>query len=345
MRSILFGLIFLFCADALLAKENNAFPAFLLKLKEIEKIDILAFGDTIIEPNLTDVVSMSYLSQVSSQLGNSKGCAWQGGGYMRKGDVVCVFLQAHLLDYQDEYSKWFMDPLPTLYIVATYTKDGKLLDSQCIGNSGGAYRFSLKGDKGKSFFVSQFVMDDPAMTHDYKGLDYTVQRSKVTISSKGEVKMKRLGGYRQHIPDEELVSNPPMSFVDFLKKFRSWDGKKVSDSLFVYSRDNSFLASSNLLALLPKAEICERCWPKDLSWTPCCYIETKQSFLCFMLMDCSFPKGENARYVDYIMAVFDKNGQLKKIVNVLHREYNDVDKKIDREVLNNILDQQIQQDQ
>lgn len=343
MRSFLFGLLFLFWANPMLA-QANIFSSFLLKLKEIEQIDILAFGDTIIDPNLTDVAFLPYLSQISSQLSKRGDCAWQGGGYMKKGDVVWVFLQAHLLDYKAEYGKWFMEPMLTKYFVATYTKDGKLLDSQCVGNGDGIYRFTVDGYKGKSFSVSQFVLDDPAMTHDYKGLDYTVQRSKVTISSKGDVKMRHQGEYRQHVPAEELASKPPLSFVDFLKNFKRWDKKEFDDSLFVYSKENSFLASSSLLKLFPKEKICERCWPKDLSWTPCCYIETKQSFLCFMLMDCSFPKKEEVRYVDHVIAVFGKDGQLKKIVNALHWEYDDIDRKIDVKALERLVGQLVQQE-
>ncbi len=343
MRRFLFGLLFLFCVDSMLA-QTDVFSSFLLKLKEIEKIDILAFGDTIVEPNLTDVAFQPFLSKISSQLNERKDCAWQGGGYMKKGDVVWVFLQAHLLDYNDGYSKWFMEPMLTKYFVVTYTNDGKLLDSQCVGNGDGIYRFAVDGHEDKSFFVSQFVMDDPAMTHDYKGLDYTVQRSKVTVSSKGVVKLKPQGGYRQHVPDEELASNPPFSFVDFLKNFKRWDKKEFDDSLFVYSKANSFLASSSLLKLFPKEEICERCWPKDLSWTPCSYIETKQSFLCFMLMDCSFPKKDEARYVDYVIAVFDKDGHFKKLVNAQHWEYDDIDRKIDVKALERLLNQLVQQE-
>ncbi len=320
------------------------FEHFLSKLVAVKQVDILAFGDTIIEPNLTDVAFQPYLTQISAQLNKRKDCAWQGGGYMKKGDVVWVFLQAHLLDYNDGYSKWFMEPMLTKYFVATYTKDGKLLDSQCVGNSDGVYRFDVDGYNGKSFLVSQFVMDDPAMTHDYKGLDYTVQRSKVTINFKGEVKMKHQGGYKQHVPAKELASNPPLSFVDFLKNFRRWDKKEFDDSLFVYSKTNSFLASSSLLKLFPNEKICKKCWPKDLSWTPCCYIETKRSFLCFMLMDCSFPKKDEARYIDYVIAVFGKDGQFKKLVNAQHWEYDDIDRKIDVKALERLLSQLVQQE-
>lgn len=52
------------------------------------------------------------------------------------------------------------------------------------------YRISIDEAKGSAFYVSQFVLEDPAMAHDYNGLDYMVQRSKVTISPKGEIKVK-----------------------------------------------------------------------------------------------------------------------------------------------------------
>lgn len=182
------------------------------------------------------------------------------------------------------------------------------------------YRISIDEAKGSAFYVSQFVLEDPAMAHDYNGLDYMVQRSKVTISPKGEIKMKQLNKYKQHIQDEELCANPPLEFGDFLKKFKKWNQKELGDSLFVYSQgNNSFLASSLLLKLLPKEDICERCWPKDLSWTPCHYIETKRLFLCFMILECDFPKGEVVPYVDYVVALFDKRGQFQKIVNIMHK--------------------------
>ena len=52
------------------------------------------------------------------------------------------------------------------------------------------YRIAIDEAEDNSFWVSQFVLEDPAMTHDYNGLDYMVQRSKVTISPKGEIKVK-----------------------------------------------------------------------------------------------------------------------------------------------------------
>lgn len=204
------------------------------------------------------------------------------------------------------------------------------------------YRISIDEAKGSAFYVSQFVLKDPAMAHDYNGLDYMVQRSKVNISPKGEIKMKQLNKYKQHIQDEELCANPPLEFGDFLKKFKKWNQKELGDSLFVYSQgNNSFLASSLLLKLLPKEDICERCWPKDLSWTPCHYIETKRLFLCFMILECDFPKGEVVPYVDYVVALFDKRGQFQKIVNIMHKEHDDVDKKIDTGVLCDFLKRQI----
>lgn len=204
------------------------------------------------------------------------------------------------------------------------------------------YRISIDEAKGSAFYVSQFVLEDPAMAHDYNGLDYMVQRSKVTISPKGEIKVKQLNKYKQHIQDEELCANPQLEFGDFLKKFKKWNQKELGDSLFVYSQgNNSFLASSLLLKLLPKEDICGRCWPKDLSWTPCHYIETKRLFLCFMILECDFPKGEVVPYVDYVVALFDKRGQFQKIVNIMHKEHDDVDKKIDTGVLCDFLKRQI----
>lgn len=57
------------------------------------------------------------------------------------------------------------------------------------------YRIAIDEAEDNSFCVSQFVLEDPAMTHDYNGLDYMVQRSKVTISPKGEIKVKQLNKY------------------------------------------------------------------------------------------------------------------------------------------------------
>ena len=318
MRRFLLGLVFLFCTNAVLLQATT-FPSFLLKLKEIEKIDIHAFGDRVIEPNLSDESLKPYLFQLSARLNISNDSIWQGGGYMRKGDVICVFLQVHLLDYHDEYSKWFMESLLTKYVVATYTKEGKLLDCQCVGQGDGMYRFAIDGTKGDSFYVLQSVLDAPYMVHDYNGEDYMVRKSKVTIGSNGEIRTRQLSEYKQHIQDEDLKLNPPLAFGDFLKKFRQWDKEILGDSLFVYSPEaDSFLASSLLLTLFPKEEFCERCWPKDLSWTPCFYVETPDLYLCSMVMECVFPKKKESLYTDRIIAVFDKKGKFRKLMNVGH---------------------------
>ena len=163
------------------------------------------------------------------------------------------------------------------------------------------------------------------------------QRCKVTIGSKGEIEMRQIAECKLHIPDEELKQNPPLSFGDFLSKFRKWDKKEFGDSLFVCPQEaNSSLSSSLLLELFSKNIICERCWPKDLCWTPCHYIETEYSFLCFMIVECSLPKGQELAYSDYMIALFDKKGQFQKIVKVMHMNHDDVDKKIDGDVLNKI---------
>ena len=54
-----------------------------------------------------------------------------------------------------------------------------------------------------------------------------------------------------------------------------------------------------------------------------------------------FPKGEVVPYVDYVVALFDKRGQFQKIVNIMHKEHDDVDKKIDTGVLCDFLKRQI----
>lgn len=313
------------------------FELFLSKLRKVDQISIQAFCDTIIAPNMDYVSFSPYLSGLQPEPCAPESYIWQSGGYMRKGNVVCVFLQAHLSSYQDEYSKWFMERLQTQYFVAVFTKGGKLLRSQCIGKRDGMHRFSIDSANGTSFYVSQFILDDPSMVHDIKGADYTVQRCKVTIGFEGEIEMRQIAEYKQHIPDDELKQNPPLSFGDFLSKFRKWDKKEFGDSLFVCSQEaNSSLSSSLLLELFSKNIICERCWPKDLCWTPCHYIETEHSFLCFMVIDCSFPKGQELAYSDYVIALFDKKGQFQKIANVMHMNHDDVDKKIDVDVLNKI---------
>ena len=55
-----------------------------------------------------------------------------------------------------------------------------------------------------------------------------------------------------------------------------------------------------------------------------------------MVIDCSFPKGQELAYSDYVIALFDKKGQFQKIANVMHMNHDDVDKKIDVDVLNKI---------
>ena len=57
----------------------------------------------------------------------------------------------------------------------------------------------------------------------------------------------------------------------------------------------------------------------------------------YPLVDFSIPEV----YVDYVVALFDKRGQFQKIVNIMHKEHDDVDKKIDTGVLCDFLKRQI----
>ena len=102
MRRFLIGLFLQLCAGASLAQADNAFSSFLLRLRKIEKVDIHAFGDTIIAPNLADAAFEPYLSPISPQSSGRKDCAWQGGGYIKKGDVDYV---AALFDKGGHFQK------------------------------------------------------------------------------------------------------------------------------------------------------------------------------------------------------------------------------------------------
>ena len=120
-----------------------------------------------------------------------------------------------------------------------------------------------------------------------------------------------------------------------MRYFKRWEGKAELDSLFA---DNGDAKPYLLLrSLLPGWQPCD-CWPVDLQWTPCRYLEIESRYYFFIITDCSFPKKKAGLYADKVVLAFDKDGTLKDVVIVSRNEDGKVTKFLDEAALIKTMD-------
>lgn len=344
MKRNLLGLVFLLCCCFAMG-QVSAFTGFLQKFREVKDVKdmgLAAFGDAIISPDLDYASFHPYLSELRPESCAPEKCLWQSGSYVRKGDVVWVFLQVHYEDTTSAESKWFVENMATEYTFALYSKEGRLLAHQCVGRHDNMSHVAIANVRAGSFEVMQYELLKPEMLYGYQDLTYNVCRRRFVIRGNRKICVRQVEDYSQTLPHPGLTSNPPLDFEGFLRYFKRWDGGTDAGSLFTKSSDSDNLPCSLLLGLLPEESFCAKCWPRRLVWTPCCYIETKRSILCSMIVDCDFPRGGELPYVDYLMVVFDKDGKFQEIVNVMHRELDEVGKEMEAGALNDFLKRHVE---
>lgn len=308
MKKFLIFCLLILLSSPMMSGQNPKFSSFLAQLNELPQIGADAFGDSIMSPNIDDELFREFLPKASSILKNEKECLWQGGGYIRKDGFIVAFLQAHFPHCRDDNEKWFMENLVTCKVLATYSQSGKLLDCRTVGKRSGLCELSIEPSSSGLLTVEQRTLLDPRMLHENTDWKYSVQKNSYSLTTTGKIKSKMLWKGNKTVPNKFVQQYPPLTFKSFQGCFKRFEGKVDVDSLFAYNGDmNPYLL---LRTLLPDWQSCD-CWPLDLDWTPCCYVETENRYYFFIVTDCSFPKKEAGRYVDKVMLAFDKDGTLR----------------------------------
>nr|WP_302195196.1 hypothetical protein [uncultured Prevotella sp.] len=330
MKKLLIFSLLVLLASPMAYGQNHRFSSFLAQLNELSLVGADAFGDSILSPNIDVTKFQEFLPKASSILKNESECLWQGGGYIRKDDFIVAFLQAHFPNCHDGNEKWFMENLVTCKVLVSYSQDGKLLDSRTIGKRSGLCELSIEPSSPGLLTVEQRTLASPRQLHEYADWKYSVQKNSYFLTSIGKIKSKILWKGHKTVPNKFVQQNPPLTFKSFLRYFKRWEGKVDLDSLFT---DNGDMRPYLLLrSLLTDWQPCD-CWPVDLQWTPCRYVETDSLYYFFVVTDCSFTKKKVGMYADRVILIFDKDGTLRDVITVSRNEDGKVTKFLDEATL------------
>lgn len=330
MKKLLIFSLLVLLASPMAYGQNHRFSSFLAQLNELSLVGADAFGDSILSPNIDVTKFQEFLPKASSILKNESECLWQGGGYIRKDDFIVAFLQAHFPNCHDGNEKWFMENLVTCKVLVSYSPDGKLLDSRTIGKRSSLCELSIEPSSLGLLTVEQRTLASPRQLHEYADWKYSVQKNSYSLTSLGKIKSKMLWKGHKIVPNKFVQQNPPLTFKSFLRYFKRWEGKVDLDSLFT---DNGDMRPYLLLrSLLTDWQPCD-CWPVDLQWTPCRYVETDSLYYFFVVTDCSFTKKKVGMYADRVILIFDKDGTLRDVITVSRNEDGKVTKFLDEATL------------
>lgn len=330
MKKLLIFSLLVLLASPMAYGQNHRFSSFLAQLNELSLVGADAFGDSILSPNIDVTKFQEFLPKASSILKNESECLWQGGGYIRKDDFIVAFLQAHFPNCHDGNEKWFMENLVTCKVLVSYSPDGKLLDSRTIGKRSSLCELSIEPSSLGLLTVEQRTLASPRQLHEYADWKYSVQKNSYSLTSLGKIKSKMLWKGHKIVPNKFVQQNPPLTFKSFLRYFKRWEGKVDLDSLFT---DNGDMRPYLLLrSLLTDWQPCD-CWPVDLQWTPCRYVETDSLYYFFVVTDCSFTKKKVGMYADRVILIFDKDGTLRDLITVSRNEDGKVTKFLDEATL------------
>lgn len=330
MKKLLIFSLLVLLASPMAYGQNHRFSSFLAQLNELSLVGADAFGDSILSPNIDVTKFQEFLPKASSILKNESECLWQGGGYIRKDDFIVAFLQAHFPNCHDGNEKWFMENLVTCKVLVSYSPDGKLLDSRTIGKRSGLCELSIEPSSPGLFIAEQRTLVSPRLLHEYVDWKYSVKKNSYSLTSIGKIKSKMLWKGHKIFPNKFVQQNPPLTFKSFLRYFKRWEGKVDLDSLFT---DNGDMRPYLLLrSLLTDWQPCD-CWPVDLQWTPCRYVETDSLYYFFVVTDCSFTKKKVGMYADRVILIFDKDGTLRDVITVSRNEDGKVTKFLDEATL------------
>ena len=96
----------------------------------------------------------------------------------------------------------------------------------------------------------------------------------------------------------------------------------VDYTLFTSSKDQAELPFGSCLSLIPDT-LDHNCWPRDIRWLPCRYMDNEKFISFFIIKECITPKAGFIPYTDYLILEFYKmvlsNAQGTSIIGMMIR--------------------------
>lgn len=192
-----------------------------------------------------------------------------------------------------------------------------MLDYKVVGHSGTAYAIRMTAlKKGIGLVVEQKVLDDCSLLRQYKDLAYTIYTHEYIVKSDGTIEERSVDAPRKEVVDV-MSSVEQFSFEQFQAYFQKWDKPYVDYTLFTSSKDQAELPFGSCLSLIPDT-LDHNCWPRDIRWLPCRYMENEKFISFFIIKECMTPKAGFIPYTDYLILEFHKNGTFKRARNIYH---------------------------
>lgn len=301
--------------------QQISFQTFLSEHEKSEHLDSISFGKAFNFIEHEERYAL-FLPQINDTCPCKKeNVNWQKGSYIQYKNFIAVMLQRYCSNYQDGNDKWFMENDGTDYVLITYSYNGEILDYKIIGHTGIAYTIHLETLKNnQGFVVKQGIVTDCSLLRQYKDVVYQIRTHEYILQSNGKIKERYIGAPYKEVVDI-LSSVKQFSFQQFLSYFQKWDNTTVDHVLFTPSREQIELPFKSCLTLLPDT-LDINCWPRDIQWIPCRYIENKESFSFFIIKNCMTPKSGFYPYTDYLILEFSKNGMFRNAKNIYHLDDN-----------------------
>ena len=292
--------------------QNASFDSFISQMKEVNAINIDAFGKKYYDTSLDTVHFGKFLPrQEHSHSSHKAELLWKKGGYMKMDGSIVVFLTRHCFNHQDCFEHMQTESTLIDYIMATYTTDGKLIDCRSIGYDGTSYYCEMSNDnKNNSVIVEQCELADGSQMHKYEDFIYLSKRYRYTIGKKGNIKCKTIGKEQKKLVYNKEAHCAPMPFSEFRSYFEKWDKAYERDSVFRIVDYSSDIQSAAFYKLTSDT-IDKRSLPRDIMWRPCRYMETPNEYLFFIIADGATPL-KGYPYSDYIKLVFTKDGKYRR---------------------------------
>ena len=166
--------------------------------------------------------------------------------------------------------------------------------------------------------MEQKVLDDCSLLRQYRDLAYTIYTHEYIVKSDGTIEKRSIDAPRKEVVDV-MSSVEQFSFEQFQAYFQKWDKPYVDYTLFTCSKDQAELPFGSCLFLIPDT-LDHNCWPRDIRWLPCRYVENEKFISFFIIKECMTPKAGFIPYTDYLILEFYKNGTFKRARNIYHQD-------------------------
>lgn len=239
---------------------------------------------------------------------------YKNGWYTDINGIVTViaFSNADLRScYEDsEYNRSLAENNVQECYLLTYTKDGRLIDTARISRDGDCYLSRVKNVVAHplSLIVEQGVVSDGRMFLFYDDLRYKLRRLKYSVSSDGSISSAQEGDAWEELLPQERSTPENTTFDAYLRLFRKWNKATLDESVFASTNEWSDYMSVS--SFVPDTLDCQ-CYPRELSWIPCHYIERGDKYVCFLDAVCEYPKESLIeRYVTHLQLTYTKEGKL-----------------------------------